>query len=458
MPSAWAVELKITDNLRRGLLVQNLVFVALLLALAGLVGYLARTHRLQADLTRNARHTLSQASVETLKSLAGPVTITAYATLQDPRLGDVRKLIRDFLAPYQRLKPDLDLRFVDPTEQPKLAQSAGVQANGEMVIEYGKKREHLTLLSEEALTNLLMRLARDTERLVMYLDGHGERSLIGAANHDLGEFGRQLRNKGFKVAGLNLAIAQEVPSNVSALVVSNPRVPLLEGELEKLLAYLDRGGNLLWLIDPEPLGGLQPLAEKLGLTLTPGTVVDPAAQQLNAPLTWALAAIYGNHPITRDFTLITVFPFARQIVAEDSTEWSETPLVDAATGGWVATGSVEGTPTFDKNHDTPGPITIAEAMSRNQKDRDQRVVVVGNGAFLSNAYLGNGGNLDLGVNIINWLAGDERLIAIQPRPTVDSGLLLTRNSALAITLGLLIVLPLAFLVAGVAGWWRRRRQ
>jgi gliding motility-associatede transport system auxiliary component len=450
--------MKVTENFRRGLLLQNLLFVALLLACVGLIGSLARAHRVQWDLTSSARHTLSQASVDILKSLAGPVTITAYATEQDPRLGDVRKLIRDFLAPYQRVKPDLVLHFVDPTEQPKLAQAAGVQSNGEMVVEYGTKREHLTLLSEQALTNLLTRVARDAERLVMYLDGHGERKLDGAANHDLGEFGRQLRNKGFRLAGLNLPIAQEVPANVSVLVISNPRVPLLEGEVDKLLAYADRGGNLLWLIDPETVDGLQPLAEKLRINLMPGTVVDPAAQQLSAPATWALGGIYGNHAITRDFSLVTVFPFARQIVVEDTDEWSQTPLVDVAPRGWVETGSLEGSPKFDKNRDTPGPVTIAEALSRNRKDRDQRVVVVGNGAFLSNAYLGNGGNLDLGINMVNWLAGDERLIAIQPRPTFDSGLSLTRNAALVITVGLLIVLPIVFLVAGVAVWWQRRRR
>lgn len=449
--------MRLTPGSRRALIANNALFAALVVALALLAGHLARQHRAQWDLTLAARHTLSQASLDTLRGLKGPVSVTAYATQQDPRLGDLRGMIRDFLAPYQRAKADFSLRFVDPVEQPKAAQAAGIQTNGEMVVEHGGRSEHLTVLSEEALTNLLVRLSREGERLVMYLEGHGERKLDGIANHDLGEFGRQLRNRGLRTLSLNLAVAPEVPANASLLVISTPRVELLEGEVAKLLAWVERGGNLLWLLDPEPLRGLQPLAEKLGLTLTPGTVVDPAAEELNLPPTWALGSAYGSHPAVRGFTLLTVFPHSRQIEMEEDPGWSIAPLVEAAPRGWVETGPVDGRPDFDKKRDTAGPVTIAAAMTRNHRDRDQRVVVVGNGAFLSNAYLGNGGNLDLGVNLFNWLAGDERLITIQPQPTPDRSLALTRNAAFAIAFGLLVALPVAFAAAGGWVWWRRRR-
>ena len=449
--------MKMSKKSHLQLRLNSAVFLALFLIAVGLLVTLSREYNAQWDLTRNSRNSLSQTSIDILKHLPGPVTIPAYATQQDPRLGDIRTIIGEFVGLYHRAKPDLTLKFVDPAEQPQQTRAAGIQANGEMVVAYQGRSEHLTTLNEPMLTSLLTRLAREGKRQVFYLDGHGERKLDGMANHDLGDFGRKLGSKGFKSASLNLALAQEVPDNASLLLIASPQVDLMPGEVEKLKKYLTKGGNLLWLIDQEPLHGLQPLAEMLGLTLTPGTVVDPAAQQLNASPSIALGAVYGRHPATEGFNLVTAFPFARQIGTSEGKGWQSTPLVEVAPQGWVKTGKIERSIAFDKNRDTPGPVTIAVALERSVEDKNQRIVVVGSGAFLSNTYLGNGGNLDLGINLFNWLAGDDSLITIPAKSTQDTSLDLSKTAAAAIALGFLIGLPLAFIAVGIGSWWRRRR-
>jgi len=448
--------MQITSKLRMQLLVQNGVFVALLIALAALLAYLARDYRIERDITQNARNTLSQPTRDVLAKIAGPVKITAYVTRQDAR-GDLRKMVRDFFTLYQRSKPDITLAFVDPREEPKLVQAAGIRANGESVIEYNQKSERLTDYNEQSFANALMRLMRSSERLIMALDGHGERRLSGIANHDLGEFGKQIGAKGFKSNSVNLALAQEVPANASVLLIANPQVNLQPVEVQKIKQYLQKGGNLLWLIDPEPLRGLQPIAELLGLTLGPGTVVDPDAARLNASPAVAVAANYGRHPITDNFRLNTIFPFARKIDVNDNGDWRVTRLVEVAPRGWLEMGKLDEKITFDKASDVPGPVNIAVALERNVGDRVQRVAVVGNGSFLANTFVGNGGNLDLGINILNWLTGDDALIAVQPRPLLDSNLDLGRGAQYLIAFGFLLGLPLIFISTGVTIWWRRRK-
>ena len=448
--------MQVTSRLRLQLLVQNGIFVVLLIALIALLAFFMQEYRTERDITQNARNTLSQPTREVLAKLAGPVKVTVFAARQDTR-GDLRKMIGDFLSPYQRAKPDLSVSFVDPREEPKLAQAAGIRVPGESMIEYNQKSERLTDYNEQSFANALMRLLRSGERLIMALDGHGERRLNGVANHDLGEFGKQLAAKGFKTGSLNLALAQEVPANASALLIASPQVDLQPAEVQKIRQYVNKGGNLLWLIDPEPLRGLQPVAEQLGLVLGPGTVVDPTLQPRNGPPVFASATEYARHPIFGDFHLNTIFPYARQIGANENKEWRITRLIQVAPRGWVEMGKLDAKIVFDKARDLPGPINIAVALERSINDRTQRVLAIGNGGFLSNASLGLGGNLDLGINIFNWLAGDDTLIAIQPRPALDNQLELGRGAQYLILFGFLIFAPLAFISTGVIVWWRRRR-
>ena len=446
-------------RLRLRLNIQSGLFLALFVPLIMLLAFLAHDYRKEWDLTRSARNTLAQPTLELLRQLDGPVTVTAYAIALDASGSNVHKVIEERLRAYRRAKPDLQLQLVDPREDPKRAEAAGIRAPNELVIEYRKRTERMALgeFNEQSFASALTRLARGAASLVLWLDGHGERRLDGIANHDLGDFGRQLQAKGLKLNSVNLALAQEVPSNAAMLIVASPQSDLHASEVEKIQHYVRAGGNLLWLIDPEPLRGLHPVAELLGLVLTPGVVVDFTVKPRSGPPVLAVAASYSRHPITGAMRFNTMFPYARQIGVSESDDWRVSPLIDVAPRGWVEVGKLDEKPTFDRQRDLQGPINIAAAFERAVGEKQQRVVVVGNATFLSNTYLGNGGNLQLGMAMVNWLAAEDDLVAIDPRPAPDSRIDIDQVMLFLIALTFLAVLPLAFVVTGVLIWWRRRR-
>lgn len=435
-------------------LLVRIASLVLVLVAAGALFQLAARYPAQWDVTQNALNSLEPGSVDALALLKGPVKITVYATEQDAQLGDIRKLIREFVSLYQRYKPDISLSFVDPVKDADAMRKASIKGNGEMVVEFAGRNEHITTLNEQTLSSALLRLAHNKDQLLMYLGGHGERKLEGMANHDLGEFGERLKQLGYRTGSLNLTLAQDVPANASMLVITHPQTKLLPGELSKLLAYIDHGGNLLWLADAEPLRGLEPLAEKLGITFMPGIVIDPASQEMNAPLNWALGAGYPPHAVTRDFDLITVFPDARAIGIEQKDDWQTHTLVEGAARGWVSDHGIS--KHLDKNRDIPGPVSLAVTLQRSVNDHEQRIIVVGSGAFLANVYSGNGGNLDLGINMVNWLANEERLITVQPRAAKDGKITLSKNQLSMTSVSFLVVLPLLLIAMGALQWWRRK--
>jgi len=460
--------MNINRKLRFQLLVQNSFFVVLFLMVIVLLGYLASQYRFAKDITQANRNILTQGSVNVLKQMQAPVNITVFATKDNASSGDnFRKGMIDFVARYQREKKHVHLTFINPSIEPKLAQDAGVKEDGEVIVEYNKRVEHIIPpIAEQEMTNLLVRLSRTNQQAVMYLDGHGERNLTGIKNNDIGEFGKQLEKKGFKFANPDLTIAQAVPSNGAMLVIASPQVDVSDVEAKKIKAYLESGGNLLWLLDDDNLHGLKDVAEYLGLQVSSGIVMDMASAQYGADARVSFASLYGEHAITTNFMLRTLFPEARQVTAQGTDEngWKVSNLIEVAPNGWLMAGKLakDAKPTFNEKTDKRGPINIGVALERVYGKKGQRVVVIGNGNFLSNTFITHGGNLDLGVNMVNWLAGDDKLITIQPMPLKDINVTIPdtdtgRLIAWTVFHSFQYFIPLGMMIAGFFLWWKRRK-
>jgi ABC-type uncharacterized transport system involved in gliding motility auxiliary subunit len=328
-----------------------------------------------------------------------------------------------------------------------------------LVIEYGGRKENLSQLSEEAFTNTLARLGRGGERWVVFVSGHGERSPVAQANHDLSSWAGQLAKRGLKTRSIALGGNTAVPQNTSVLVIASPRVKFLAAEIKQIEQYLARGGNLLWLADPGPLQGLERVAESLGVEFQRGVVVDPASPSLTgSAANFIVVSRFGAHPAVQGFELMTLFPEVAALSVQPSKGWEQQVIIETAPSAWLETGASTGQLRFDPGQDMRGPLNIAVALTRKQEDREQRVAVIGDGDFLSNSFLGNGGNLELGMNLVNWLGSDDAYINVPVRIAPDLSLTLSRNAQIGIVLGFLVVLPVGLFASGIVIWWRRRKR
>jgi ABC-type uncharacterized transport system involved in gliding motility auxiliary subunit len=435
--------------------IQELLPSLLVVAAAALVAALSLRYQWHWDWTAAQRNTLSGASAELLRTLESAPKLTAYVR-EDPLL---RQQVRDLVQRYQRLRPDIELEFLDPDRHPQLARELGITAPIEIEAAYGDRLERIQGTSEEDLSNALQRLVSRPETWVASVTGHGERDPLGQANHDLGKFGQELQRKGFRVQPLNLAVTKKIPNNTRVLWLAGPATPLLATELELIRAYLARGGNLLWLTDPDPQEGLGPLLDDLGVHPLPGLVVDANVRGLGLDdPTFALVSAYPAHPITDGLDSVSLYPKAKALETVEDTGWQSVSLLPTLQGSWNETGPIRGRVGVNPEQgERLGPLTLGLALTRAKGDREQRVVVVGDGDFLSNAYLGNAGNLDLGLRILRWLSGDERLLRIPARSAPDRTLELSPLQAGAIGIGFLMVLPLLLLGIGALVLWRRSR-
>ena len=405
------------------------------------------------DLSAGGRHGLSATSRGTLERLEGAVKLTAF-------VGDdaaVRRAIRSFTDRYRRHYPALTLEFVDPRVATEEARELAIPASGAVRVEYRGGSELLLKLSETELTGALLRLLLRGENWVVGITGHGERRFDGDANHDLRDFGAALKREGFRLHTVDLPGAAAIPENTGVLVVADPRVDFRLGEKALVADYLAQGGNLLWLADPDPDNASAWLEGQIPVNRLPGAVIDAQGARLGLddPRNVAVGS-YASHPLTAHLQSLTLFPQVAALGLRAAVdEWQSTVLLSSSAASWNETGEIRGEVSRDRQAgETLGPLALAIALERD----GQRILVVGDSDFLSNAYLGNGGNLDLGLAMIRWLTANDALIDIPAPFAVDARIELPRQSVAVLAALFLIGIPLAMTTGGLLVHFRRKRR
>jgi ABC-type uncharacterized transport system involved in gliding motility auxiliary subunit len=440
------------------------LFALLLLLAAGAIGYLSTRYVHETDWTANGRTSLSAESRAVLAQLTGPVEIVSYANPQ----GDLRQAVAGFLQRYQSVKPDLSLRFVDPQLDPAKMRELGITVDGALILHYQNREQRLDELSERSLTNALEKLIRGNDRVVAFVTGDGERRADGQANADLGTFMAQLEGRGMRAVPLNFAQVNAVPEHTDLVVLASPSLALPPGAVQALVGYVQNGGNLLWLTEPSNDDlGLNPLATALGIRVLPGALVDGSgtALGLHDPRLIALGD-YPPQAITRGFTLATLFPQVSALAQVTQGDWTVKSFLRTSAQSWTEFHPIDNSKPSDIRFDATagelkGPLDFGFALSRLSPSPDkseQRAVVIGDGDFLSNTFLGNGGNRALGERVFDWLLGDDKLVDLPPRGAPDRLLVISQAELNMVSVGFMVALPLLLLLIGGLIVWRRRRR
>jgi ABC-type uncharacterized transport system involved in gliding motility auxiliary subunit len=456
------------------------LYALLLLTLVLLLGWLAARHEHSWDWTLSGRNSLSDESLAVLADLDEALDIRVYGAPGTP----LARSIEQVLQRYRRASDRIRVDYIDPQLFPELARAAGVQLQGQLVLEYRDRRVSLARLDERALTNAIARLQLEDAPWIAVLEGHGERAIDGASGSDIGRFAQLLSQRGFRLQPLDLARQPSVPDNVDVLLITTPVINLFPGEAEALRAYLARGGNLLWLLDPpgaNGLHGLEPLRDALGLTLLPGQVVDATAGdlRLEAP-TFAVVEQWPQHPLTAALAQPAVLPGSVALALDPPSPWDLTLRLRTGARSWNETGPVRGEIARDPDADErSGPLDVALLLTRplsaapgfdpkrSEGDRQrpprrgkpatQRIALVGDGDFIANAHLDEGANKALALQLTRWVAHRDDLVAI-PAPEDDRvALVLTPLRLMLLSAGALILLPAALVLTGLGIHWYRTR-
>jgi ABC-type uncharacterized transport system involved in gliding motility auxiliary subunit len=464
-----------------------LVFTMVVASLAFLAisHYAANSLTLRWDVTTSKQHTLSKNTLEFISTLEVEVELTAFYVGVPP------KYLQDMFNEYKRQSGGLITgQIIDPIENISFAAKFGNVVSGnerKVIVQSGNVRKDIDFtedaLSEEKLTNTIARASR-SPRQVYFLNGHGEYSLSNTENVGLSTFKQILSDNNIDSKPLMLGITQAIPADCDVLIIAGPRAELTTQEETLIVDYLASGGDALFLIEQtqvttpdRPLTpeqeqqnpSLNNIINQWGLNVQSDIVVDltnHVGDDVGSPAT----KNYQPHKAITDNLDYTFYVRPRSIEVLAQRRPNIKLAVIAATTSkdksWAETNRYLEI-QFDQGIDTLGPVPFsyvvleehsAKLDIKNQqslKRSDTRIIVFTDADFLTNVYINQYSNAQMGLNIVNWLAELDYQVFLSSKEVKVERLDLTSKQKRQVMV-ILFFLPFFFVIAGLVVWLRTR--
>jgi ABC-type uncharacterized transport system involved in gliding motility auxiliary subunit len=506
---------------RRGALAKGSLLsagVLLVAALIAIVNYVGMRYYHRFDWTSSRIYTLSDRTHSILQGLDKEIDVTLFLPAGSPLHDPAKELLERYAAASPRIRfraieADKNLieaqRLVDKFQLQSLnvvvfesGDDRRVIEEGDLAdydysaIQYGGSPELTGFKGEEAFSGAILELVESRKPKVLLTTGHGELSLDESGPAGLSGV-RDLVGKENVELGSWASLGQgEVPEGTDLLVVAGAKTRFVEPELAAFGRFLDRGGRMLVLVDPDlaPAGGLvetglESWLDAYGIQLGADIVVDPGA---TVPLYGAetlFAGATGAHPVVRSLEQAKVgviVALARSVAAGQAPEGTAAQvLLQTSATGWGETDLLHLRTVAKDAQDRSGPVPLAVAVAARAEgpavDAEEgemppaaapgaaapdpgpgkapgwRLLVVGDSDFATNGLLTLSGNPTLLSNAFNWLLDRQELLGIGPKKPEQVRMTLTPGQLSGITWLVLAGLPALAIAAGVAVYYRRRR-
>ncbi len=449
-----------------------LVVSLFMVSIIGLLNYVSNKHSFRVDFTENKQFTLADQTIKVLQNLEKNTKVTAFFRSTD------KASVEDLISEYQYYSSNLEFAFFDPDKSPEVANNYGIQTYGMLILESDGKSERVEILSEQTLTNALIKVTREGSKVIYFMMGHGEHDIESLEKKGFGSLKEKIVELNYQVEGLNLAREKSVPVDCSVLIVNGPKTNLFSAELDSIDSYINHGGKVLFLLDPPPDPGMEDFFDNWGITVGSDLIVDYSGvgQMFGYPASVPLVTNYNtSHPIAANFNMNTFFELVRSVTPKSenipagiTVDWlaQTTPQSWGESNfQWNTEKPDEGIAvSFDDGVDIEGPVTIASVATKSLDSApgpgltgDRGVLVVfGDSDFATNNYVQTPNSI-LFLNTVNWLAEEEDLVAIPPKNPEDRRINMTAQQAKFSLVLTVFIIPGLVLIAGLSVYFRRRK-
>lgn len=434
------------------------------------VNLISTRHYIRIDTTSAKRFSLSPQTKSIVSALDQELRIIAfYQSAAHERTAKAQDVFKE----YAHLSDKIHFEFIDPDHHPAVAKNYGIKNYGTVVVEYGDRTETFNTIDEETITNALLKVTRDTQKIIYFLTGHGEKDINVTDRTGYSSIREIVKRENYLVESLLLADKSAIPHDCAVLVIAGPSKQLLPNETQMIETYLQRGGKVFFLLDPAPQASMAEFLDNWGVEVADYVVVDASGfgKLFGTGPEIPLVMSYSHHDITKGFgSNMTAFSLVRPINVKKDKDKNITLTVLARTQpkSWAEKNYHRSRAQFDPDEDLRGPVTIALAGTQDinatngadpvgtVKAPQTRFVVLGDSDFASNRFYKFQGNTDFFMNALNWLAEEDDLVSIRPKNPEERRLIITESQSKIILIFAVILLPLFLLSAGIVVYIKRK--
>jgi len=440
------------------------IYILVVIAAVAMANVLANRYNKSYDATANKRYSLSDQTAKIVKGLKQDATITYFDQ------GTRFQHAKDLMGQYADLSPKIHVEYVDPDKKPQEAKQAGIKNYGTAIVQLGAKQEEARSMTEEGLTGAFIRLLKNNTRTVCFASGSGEHQIDDNDRNGYSQFKDLAGKDNYQAKSIDLLQKAEVPSDCTTLVVGGPTRDYQQPEVDAIKKYVEDGGRAFFMCDPPLKIGRSETADNdalanvlqgWGVTLNKDVILDlnPIGQLLGVGPQVALVRNYESQPIVDGLKgTATGFPLSRSIEIKNGDKTSVQKLFDSSESSLATFNLNSAAINTSDPKNKKGPMTIAAAgtYDTGKQGSQGRFVVVGSSSWAANSFIKFNGNSDFALNTIDWLASDEDLISIRPKPEEDRRITMTHAQLNLVRTTSQFLLPLVVVIAGVSVWWRRR--
>jgi ABC-type uncharacterized transport system involved in gliding motility auxiliary subunit len=438
------------------------------------VNYVAVKKGKSWDLTTKKIFTLAPQTRSTLGGLKEKVRAYAFLAPSDPDYEQVDRLLQRY---RQQAPEKFEVVFKDPRKAPDLAQKYQLREGQTTLVltrGAGDKENHTTVavsngVTEQDLTNALIKLNAVGEQKVYFTTGHGEWPLEPTQPRDpasLSELRKTLLQEGYDPGTVNLADGKEVPRDAALVVVAGAKSKFGKAEAEQLGKYLAQGGRMLYFAEASAEPGLDALLAKAGIQVDPGLVADDV-YAIDSPYL-VVSHFFGDTELARDLKKAQYnvqFPTARglTVLREGLAEGTQVaPVLTTSPNGFEVK-----TPTENpkrQSGDKAGSIPLIVQSTRpvgnaeGKRNDEMRLVAFGDSEILVDPNWGDEPNRNMVMNAFAWATSQVQKITIRPPDRDISTIDLDAPRLARIRFLATDLVPFGLLGVGLAIWLNRRNK